>query len=197
MRPRCQAGKVGGAMPPTHPPQAATAPAMLRVWDPVVRLFHWGLVALFVTAYATSELGGLAHGAAGYGILGLLVVRVIWGFVGPRHARFSDFVRPPAVVWSCLKRVARRRAPRNIGHNLAGGVMVLALIAVLSGIGITGHLLTTTAWWGTEWLEDLHEAPVNLAPGLIALHLLGGLVTGLMHRENLMLAMITGRKRAD
>ncbi len=178
-------------------PEAAAEAPMVRVWDPFVRIFHWGLVGLFVLAFMTGdEIEGL-HIAAGYGIVALLVLRVAWGFVGPRHARFADFVRPPRAVLGHLRDMARRRAPRHLGHNPAGGAMVLALLAMLAAISATGIMMTTDAFWGAQWVEDLHEALVNVTLGLIILHLLGVAFASFAHGENLVRAMFTGRKRAE
>ncbi|WP_428699479.1 cytochrome b/b6 domain-containing protein [Stappia sp.] len=184
----------GGEMSPggqTGEPGAAT----VRVWDPLVRLFHWSLVAGFTVAYVTADEIQRIHELAGYTIAGLLVLRILWGFVGTPHARFSDFVRPPGEVASFLIDSIRLKARRFIGHNPAGGAMVLALIAALGGACATGYMMTTDAFWGTGWVEDLHEVLANGALALVFLHLAGVLLASFEHRENLVLSMITGRKR--
>lgn len=172
-------------------------PATIKVWDPFVRAFHWSLVALFVVAYLTGDEIQLVHNAAGYTIAGLLAARVIWGFVGPRHARFGDFVRSPRDVLVYLRDVALIRARRYIGHNPAGGLMVVALIGMLSATCITGYLMTTDAYWGSEAVEDVHGALANATLAMVFVHVLGVLVASFEHRENLVKAMLTGRKRAD
>ena len=123
-------------MKPIVPPQ-------IRVWDPAVRLFHWSLVAAFAAAYLSGDEWMSLHVNAGYLIGALLVFRILWGYVGPRHARFRDFVRPPAEVVAYLRQAARLSAPRHLGHNPAGGAMILALLVslaltVLSGIALYG-----------------------------------------------------------
>ena len=170
-------------------------PATRRVWDPLVRLFHWSLVASFTLAWF-SEAGESLHDAAGYVVLGLVALRIVWGFVGSRHARFGDFVPRPRQLIAYLRRLAAGRAERYVGHNPAGGMMTLALLGMISAIAATGYMMTTDAYWGIEWVEELHEALVYGTLGLIALHIAGVIVTGLTHRENLVRAMITGRKRA-
>jgi cytochrome b len=172
-----------------------TPPATVKVWDLFVRVFHWSLVSLFVVAYATGDEIEQVHVATGYAIAGLLVLRVAWGFVGPRYARFSNFVRPPREVLSYLRAMILMRAPRHLGHNPAGGAMIVALIACLAATCITGLMMTTDAFWGAEWVEDAHEALANLSVGLAALHVLGALIASFAHGENLVKAMITGRKR--
>jgi cytochrome b len=171
-----------------------TPPATIKVWDPLVRVFHWSLAALFLTAYLTGEDAGQMHIAAGYAIAGLIALRIVWGFVGPRHARFSNFVRPPQEVLAYLRDVALLRAPRYLGHNPAGGVMIVGLLVMLSGTAITGYMMTTDAFWGAKWVEEVHETVADLTVGLVVFHILGVLLSSFLHRENLAKSMITGRK---
>jgi cytochrome b len=175
----------GGAMPP----------ATIKVWDPFVRVFHWSLAALFLVAYATGDEIERVHIAAGYAIASLIAARIVWGFIGPRHARFSSFVRPPREVLTYLRDVALLRAPRYIGHNPAGGAMIVALFSTLIGTCITGYMMMTDAYWGAKWVEEVHETLANLTIGLVVVHILGVLVASFEHRENLVKPMITGRKR--
>lgn len=173
-----------------------TPPATVKVWDPLVRIAHWSLATLFVVAYATGDDIEKVHIAAGYTIAGLVALRVIWGLIGPQHARFSNFVRSPAVTLAYLRDVMRFRAPRYIGHNPAGGAMIVALLILITGSCVTGYLMTTDAWWGSEALEEVHEAFANFTVGLVVFHVLGVLIASFEHRENLIKAMFTGRKRA-
>ncbi|MCW5687651.1 MAG: cytochrome b/b6 domain-containing protein [Pseudolabrys sp.] len=173
-----------------------TPPATVKVWDPLVRVFHWSLATLFVVAYATGDDIEKVHIAAGYTIAGLVAFRVIWGLVGPKHARFTNFVRSPRETLAYLRDVSLLRAPRFIGHNPAGGAMIVALLVMIAGSCITGYLMTTDAWWGSKALEEVHEAFANLTVGLVIFHVLGVLIASFEHRENLVKAMFTGRKRA-
>lgn len=166
-----------------------TPPASVKVWDPFVRVFHWSLAGLFLLAYATGDEIENVHIAAGYTIAGLLALRIAWGFVGPRNARFSDFVRSPRAVLAYMRDVALLRAPRYLGHNPAGGTMVVALIITLIVTCSTG------TFWGAKWVEEMHEAFANLTIGLVVVHVLGVLLASFEHSENLVKAMITGRKR--
>jgi cytochrome b len=191
------AGEAGSTLLPASPPTAASAPAMVRVWDPLVRVFHWSLVGLFVVAYASSEEMETLHLVSGFAIVSLLILRVMWGFIGSGHARFSDFVRSPRDVLAYIKLARQHRAPRYLGHNPAGGTMVIALMAMLAGVCLSGHLMTTTAWWGSETMEDLHGLLVNLTIGLIGLHLLGNLFSSREKGENLTMSMMTGLKRPE
>ena len=114
-------------------------PAMVKVWDPAVRLFHWSLVAAFFIAYFTDEKDVRdIHVIAGYAVLGLLLFRIVWGFVGSRHARFSDFVGSPAKAVSYALQAVKGTAARHLGHNPAGGWMIVILLVSLLGTTVTG-----------------------------------------------------------
>jgi cytochrome b len=113
----------------------------IKVWDPLVRIFHWTLVLAFFTAYFTEDDWQSIHVIAGYTVAGLVAFRVVWGFIGTRHARFSDFVFSPSTVIAYLKDILYLRAKRYIGHNPAGGAMVLALLISLAGTTLTGMKL--------------------------------------------------------
>jgi cytochrome b len=184
-------------------------PKMVRVWDPLVRLFHWGLAGSFAIAFLTEDDLLALHVWAGYLILGLIFIRVLWGFVGTRHARWSDFVKQPTEIFTYLKAIIRSRAARYLGHNPAGGAMVVALmlsvtLTGLSGLAVYGAqelsgpmapLLSGLSEGWAHTLEDIHEVVANLTLLLVLLHLAGVALASLQHRENLVRAMITGLKR--
>lgn len=183
------------AMIPSDLSGGVDAPPAVRVWDPFVRIFHWSLATLFLTAFLTGDEWERVHENAGYAIAALLGLRIVWGFVGPRHARFADFVKGPRTVLGYLRDTVSMRARRYIGHNPAGGIMVLALIASIAAICLTGWMMTTDAWWGVEWVEEVHEAAAFGTLALIALHVAGVVLASVEHHENLVRAMFTGRKR--
>ncbi|EGV18149.1 cytochrome b/b6 domain-containing protein [Thiocapsa marina] len=183
----------------------------VRVWDPLVRVFHWALVGGFATAFIVEDdlLG--VHVWAGYLVLSLIAVRLVWGVIGTRHARFSDFVRKPSDVLTYVRDALRLRAPRYLGHNPAGGAMVIALMIAVALTGLSG-----LAVYGTEELsgplaplmsslpgswghlfEEIHEVMANLTLVLIVAHVAGVIFSSLSHRENLIGGMITGFKRRD
>lgn len=171
---------------------------MTPVWDPLVRLLHWTLVAAITVAWtSTLHIGvpGPWHETAGFVAMGSVMLRVLWGFVGPRHARFSSFVRGPAPTLSYLKLMGQGQAPRHIGHNPLGGWMVVALLLTVGTITFTGWLQTTDAFWGSESLETIHTWLAWGLLALIALHVAGVVHTSLHQRENLVQAMLHGRKR--
>jgi cytochrome b len=180
------------------------------VWDPLVRLCHWGLGAAFVTAYAVEDDRLALHTQAGYLALGLVAFRLVWGFVGPRHARWADFLRRPTVVAGYLADIARFRAHRYLGHNPAGGAMVVALLLGVAGTTLSGLALYGTQelsgplapwlmWTPPAWghvLEKVHETLADLTAFLVVLHLLGVALASLQHRENLVKSLFTGYKRS-
>jgi cytochrome b len=170
--------------------------AEVLVWDVPVRVFHWLLVFSVAGAWlsAESERWRWWHETLGYTTLGLMAFRLVWGWVGTRHARFADFVRSPAVVWAYVLKMVRMRAPRHVGHNPLGAWAVLALIALTTLAGATGWLIADGDAPG--WLEEAHELAANALMATIAVHVLGVLFSGWLHRENLVRAMLTGRKRA-
>jgi len=179
----------------------------VTVWDPPVRLLHWLLAASYVTAYLTAEGGYQLHLLAGYAVLGVVAARIAWGFAGTANARFARFVRGPRTVVRYLRDMLRGTAPRHLGHNPAGGAMVLALLATLvviasSGVALdaaenrSGPLAAWNLFLHTDRIEAVHETATNVSLALVACHLAGVAVMSVVHRENLVAAMIGGRKRA-
>ncbi len=187
------------------------ATTQVKVWDPLVRVFHWTLVIAFFTAYFTADDFLKVHVWAGYAVLALVLWRLLWGVIGTAHARFTDFVYPPAAVIAYLKDVLAVRAKRYLGHNPAGGAMVIAmlvalLLATLSGLAVYGAdqgagplatWMTGFSEAGEDVLEGIHEFFANLTLILVIAHVAGVLVSSWQHRENLPRTMITGYKRAE
>jgi len=204
-------------------------PAGTLVWDPLVRVGHWALVAAFAVAYlsAEEEAGGPdpLHVWGGYVVGGIVVLRVLWGFVGPRHARFSDFFCGPVKALAYLRDLLMGRARRYLGHSPAGGAMVIALLVCLAATVATGvivygeqgkgplaaSLVTDVNTNGTEAghrarpeagrertesvIGEWHDLLAYITVALAVTHILGVAVASIVHRENLVLAMINGRKR--
>jgi cytochrome b len=179
----------------------------VRVWDPLVRVLHWSLAAAFFGAYLTEDWE-IAHVWLGYAVLVIVAVRVVWGFVGTRHARFTDFVYRPSVVRAYLKDLMRFRHRRYLGHNPAGGYMILALLTFVTLTGATGVALygaeehagplaglVASGW--ADALEEMHEFLANFTLFLVVVHVLGVLMESVLHGENLVRAMWTGYKRRE
>ncbi|ARE84336.1 prokaryotic cytochrome b561 [Roseovarius mucosus] len=194
--------------------------AEVRVWDPVVRLFHWSLVTAFAVAWLSAEDLDRLHEIVGYVVIGLIVLRVIWGLVGGRYARFSQFIKGPRATMSYLGDIAKGTERRYLGHNPAGAAMVVALLVTLSGTAVSGWLMAepgrlallpdmpqivAPAWadddgaydgGAEDLLEEVHETLANLMLVFAALHVGGVVLASVRHRENLVRAMVTGDKRA-
>jgi len=181
----------------------------VKVWDPLVRVFHWTLVTAFAVAFLTEDEWLDLHVLAGYTVLGLVGVRLAWGVVGTRHARFGDFVRGPSVVLGYARDVLRGRARRYLGHNPAGGAMIVALLVFLALTVLTGlfaygaselagpfaGMFGDPRWVGP--LEEAHELLANLTLLLAGVHVAGVVASSLLHRENLVRAMVTGTKARE
>lgn len=166
----------------------------ILVWDIPTRIFHWILVLCFVVAYLTSESERwqLWHVTAGYIFGALLLFRLFWGVVGSRYARFSQFVRGPRHILAYLRSLLTRSPEHFTGHNPAGA---LAIVGIL-GLG----LLTVLTGWASfndygDWIGELHEGIVNVLLLIIGIHIGGVLISSVLHRENLVRAMINGHKR--
>jgi cytochrome b len=181
---------------------------MIKVWDPLVRLFHWSLVGAFAVCFMTEDEWMELHVFAGYSVAALVAIRVVWGVIGTRYARFNDFVKSPSKVLAYLKDMLSFKAKRFIGHNPAGGAMIVALMLSLLITALTGMLaygaeglgplaepLFSNRPYGGELYEEIHEVFANLTLVLVAIHLTGVLVGSLLHQENLVRSMITGIKR--
>jgi cytochrome b len=169
----------------------------VRVWDPLVRLFHWSLAASFFGAWLLGDDGGALHQALGYAALGLVAFRLVWGVIGPRNARFSSFVPSPRRFLAYVRDMLAGRERRYLGHNPAGGVMIVALLAAVAATGLTGWMMTLPAYADLHWVEDVHETLAGGALALVVLHVAGVVLSSVRHRENLVRAMITGDKRVE
>lgn len=173
---------------------AGTKESDIRVWDAPVRVFHWLLALSFAGAYITAEgeRWRLVHVTLGYTLGGLLAFRAVWGLVGTRYARFGNFVRGPAAVAQYLRSLWSGLPEHHVGHNPAGAVAIVAMMAL-------GAVQLATGWaiyneLGGEWLEELHEGAANAMLVVVAVHIAGVVLASRLHHENLVRAMVTGRK---
>lgn len=195
--------------------------ATVKTWDVFVRIFHWTVAVSFFVAYFTEDEFLTLHVWAGYVIGALVVLRIVWGFVGPKHARFSDFLYSPFKVLQYMVDLAGFRARRYLGHSPAGGAMTFAmllglLLTVAAGLELyaveenAGPLAAFSAPTAAgqespqplargdeeQFWEELHEVLANVMLALVVLHVAGVALASVVHRENLAKAMVTGRKRA-
>lgn len=164
------------------------------VWDLPVRIFHWLMVLSFAGAWLTaeSEQWRLLHVTLGYTMAGLVGFRILWGLLGTRYARFASFVRGPAAIGRYLKSLLRGQPEHHAGHNPAGAVAIVALLLLT--------LVVTASGWATyqevggNWLEEAHEVLASLMLAVVGVHVAGVVLGSWLHRENLVRAMVTGRK---
>ncbi len=166
----------------------------IKVWDPLVRLFHWSLVATFTAnAFFTDDESKL-HEWVGYTVAGLIALRVVWGLIGPHYARFSKFTPTPAAVTGQIADLATGRRRVHLGHTPLGALMIFNLLLTLAAISATGYMMTTDAFWGIDWVEEAHEALVLWAEVSIVAHIAAVLWESRRTRVNLPAAMVTGVK---
>lgn len=181
-------------------------PHRIYVWDSFVRLFHWTLVVAFTIAYLTEDDQLTAHVWAGYVVGGLVVARVIWGFLGPQPARFGDFVRSPGETLRYVRDLVLLRAERHLGHSPGGGAMIVLLLAFLAATVVTGLVVYGGEQQAgplagmftrdfAESFEEVHELIANITLALVLAHIAAVVLASFVFRENLIGAMVTGYKR--
>lgn len=166
----------------------------IKVWDPLLRILHWILAGSIAVTFVTGDEAMTVHLWAGLAALGVVITRVAWGLVGPRHARFGDFVPTPGEALRYLRQLLSGRAGHYEGHNPAAGAMVIALWLLVLAVVASG--LATLGGSGGELLEELHEVLAWTLLGLIGLHIGGVVFSSLAEGQNLARAMITGRKKS-
>lgn len=172
-----------------------TGPKSVRVWDPLVRLIHWGVAAGVLLNATVIEEESAAHELIGYIVVILVALRLVWGLVGTPHARFAAFPPNPVAAMRHLWGLLRGENGLHLSHNPAGALMVYNLWATLIGMGVSGYMMTTPRFFGMEWVEEMHEAIFTWLMISVALHLAGVLLDTALTRVNLVRAMIDGRKR--
>ncbi|MCK5662429.1 MAG: cytochrome b/b6 domain-containing protein [Thiotrichaceae bacterium] len=181
-------------------------PDTIKVWDPLVRLFHWSLVLSFFLAFITEDDWINLHVAAGYAVAMLIGFRLVCGLIGTRYARFTQFIKSPAQVIHYLKKMLQFDVPHYIGHNPAAAAMIISLLISIIIVSITGMAIiaaegqgplagTFFAGFNAEWMEEIHEFFANFTMLLVLLHVAGVFISSMMEGENLVRAMVTGRKK--
>ncbi|MCW8916673.1 MAG: cytochrome b/b6 domain-containing protein [Magnetovibrio sp.] len=184
-------------------PQTQSNQRPVKVWDLPTRVFHWGLVVLIAVAWISAEAGQSVfwvHVYSGSAVLGFIAFRLVWGVMGSCYARFDNFVHGPEKVMDYAKKLFAFRPPHHVGHNPLGGWMVVALISSIMVIALTGLMTSEDgfvgplAHIGSGWLGEGHEAIGSILIALIIVHVAGVLVHGVISRENLPRAMVSGIK---
>jgi cytochrome b len=178
----------------SHPADSSIKPEVTLVWSVGLRTLHWTLAVSMVVSFLTHEGAGRVHEWTGYLALAAASLRLLLGFAGSGDWRFSQFVRGVATTFAYARAVFRGTESRYLGHNPLGGWMVLALLADAIATGLTGWLFTLDRFWGLAWLQELHNVLGHALIPLLALHLAGVAFTSWRHRENLVGAMLHGRK---
>jgi cytochrome b len=166
----------------------------IKVWDPLVRLFHWSLVIFFAANALVLDDDSKWHIWVGYAIVALVLVRIIWGFFGTKYARFTSF--PPSAAGSMeqISDIISARKQVHIGHTPLGALMIYNLLVAMLVIGLSGYLMTTDMFWGVEWPEEVHEASVLWAEISVVLHIAAVVFESIRTKVNLPRAMFTGYK---
>ena len=186
-----------GALSSDAPTGGTGAPTKIAVWDLPTRVFHWSLVLSFAGAFITgdSERWQDLHLIFGYTLMGLIVFRLVWGIVGSRYARFASFVTGPGKVFGYLSSLLTKKPEHHVGHNPAGAMAIVLLLALGLVNALTG--LATFNEFGGEWLEEVHEWAANAMLAVVGVHVAGVVVSSFLHRENLVGAMLTGKKQGQ
>ena len=176
----------------------------VRVWDMPTRVFHWALVVIIAIAWVSAEADGSAfiiHVYTGTMVIGFVVFRLVWGIIGSRHALFADFVFSWKTVKDYSVRLLSFRPPHSVGHNPLGGWMVVGLLGIIMLVVLTGMMSSEDGYHGPLShlafgdMDDVHEGLANFLGLLIFVHIVGVFAHGLITRENLPRAMITGIKK--
>jgi cytochrome b len=167
----------------------------IPVWDWPLRLWHWALAIFVLIAWVTPNTHDGLHRFAGYVVIGLLVFRLVWGFVGTRYSRFRRLLPRLRAAPTYLWRLRHGKTGRYLGLNPAGTAMLLALLVMLTVSSVTGVMHVTVTFFGMWWVEDTHTYSSDAVIVLVVVHVIGAIVMSFVQRENLPLAMITGWKR--
>lgn len=181
-------------------------PTLTNVWDLPLRIFHWLLVLAFTVAYLTEEELLDIHVWAGYLVFGLLLFRLVWGFIGNQYSRFSSFLCTPAASITYIKDVIALKPKRYLGHNPAGAAMIALLllsllITTVSGFAVygadqgAGPLAGIIGSENEKIWETVHELFANFTLALVLAHIAGVIIESVIHKESLAKAMVTGKKK--
>jgi cytochrome b len=177
--------------------ESTMAKEKILVWDLPTRVMHWTMALSFVGAFLTAESERYrdVHVMLGYTLIGVIVCRVLWGLIGTRYARFRSFLFGPRAIADYLMSLVQGRPQHYVGHNPAGSVAIYLLLALGVLAGVTGYAAYNGI--GGDALSELHEGAANFMLGAVIIHIAGVIVSTFLHRENLVGAMITGRKAGE
>ncbi|AXI61300.1 cytochrome B [Pseudomonas kribbensis] len=168
----------------------------LRLWDPVVRVFHLSIAGVFAANYFFNEAGDDWHVWLGYYAMGWLLVRLLWGFVGPRSARWSDFWPTPSRLAAHARSLIAGRPEHRLGHSPIGALVMIAMLLAMLTVGLSGWAMEEIdALWGADWPLQVHETAADALLALVIVHIAAALFESVQVRDNLPLSMLTGRRR--
>jgi cytochrome b len=172
-----------------------SAPAE-KLWDPLIRLFHWSIAFIFIANYFFNEAGEDWHQWLGYAAAVWVVVRFAWGFLGKGAARWSDFFPTPTRLALHINALREGKTYHRMGHSPLGALVMIIMMLLMLLLGVTGYMMEEIDYfWGVEWLENLHEWIANSLMALVILHVTAALLESYRLRENLPLSMVTGKRR--
>ena len=172
-----------------------TKTKQVKVWDILVRVTHWTVAAGIIANLLFTEDGSDLHAYVGYTVVGLVVIRLLWGLIGTRYARFTNFFPTPTRLKGHISDLSVRRVDeQHLGHNPLAALMILSLWAVIIGLGITGYLMESEIIGNEDFLEDVHELLANSLYLLVPLHIIAAIAMSYWQRQNLIKSMITGKK---
>lgn len=166
-----------------------------KVWDPLVRTFHWSLVTVFAANALFVATASNLHLVLGYAIVGLMALRIVWGLVGTGYARFSTFPPDLRAATTQAAEIATGRRTVHLGHTPLGALMIYNILLALAVIAASGYAMTTSAFFGVRWIKTLHEVSVNWAEISVVIHIAAVIWESRRTRVNLPRAMLTGYKK--
>lgn len=173
---------------------ASRGDATVPVWDIVVRGSHWAVAALVFFDY-WDDSGGPLHRWLGYVAAALVLLRLLWAGIGSRYARFDSWWPTPARLREHLAALRTGRPSHTLGHNPLGALMMLTLWSLILALAVSGWMSRLDAFWGEDAIKEIHAVLADSLIALVAVHVVAALAMSRLHRENLVLAMVTGRKR--
>ncbi|ABM03057.1 cytochrome B561 [Psychromonas ingrahamii 37] len=168
--------------------------AQSMIWDPLVRFFHWTVAASFLLNFLIFEEGETNHRWAGYYILAALAIRILWGFIGSKNARFKDFLPTSSGIKQHLNLLISGRFEVSEGHTPLGGLMVFALLFCLLSTGLSGWMTELDVFWVGDWLEEIHEFLASTTMTLVVIHVSAVFLLSKFGPVNLIKQMITGQR---
>lgn len=179
-----------------HPEQTHENSQEIKLWDPLVRGFHWSLASLFFVNFFITEDGGDIHEWVGYLCVGLIGIRLLWSLISRGNANIRHLIPTKKGIQQHLNALFNRRIDPYEGHNPLGALMIITLLSLIMLLGITGYILENVdMFWGSEWLEELHEALANITLFAVFCHVSAIILLQKWGKIELIRPMVTGKRR--